>query len=152
MPESRDLVLLMPPVFISIFVHLNRIVQDINITVFLCFYHLMLLKGVDATSSVHLIATHTVTALLITGCVCISCILLLPSSLLDQLTMDKRDSDGFFSRRLVCTCKSSDSSYNSTDSSLITVDYQQRFLACIVCNKTADQAYTHMCIATLHIT
>ena len=25
-----------------------------------------------------------------------------PSSLLDQLTMDKSDGDGFFSRRLVC--------------------------------------------------
>ena len=52
-------------------------------------------------------------------------------------------------RRLVC--RSSDSSYNLTESSLITVDYQQRFLACtfFVCNKTADQAYTHTC---MHIT
>ena len=33
-----------------------------------------------------------------------------------KLSMDKRDSDGFFSRRLVC--RSSDRSYNSTDSSL----------------------------------
>ena len=51
-----------------------------------------------------------------------------PSLLLDQLTMDKRDSDGIFSRRLVC--RTSDSTCNSTDSSLITVDYKQRFLAC----------------------
>ena len=42
----------------------------------------------------------------------------LPSLLLDRLSMGKRDSDGFFSRRLVCTCRSSDRSYNSTDSSL----------------------------------
>ena len=38
----------------------------------------------------------------------------------------------------------SDSSYNSTDSSLVTVDDQQSFIACdFVCSKTADQAYTH---------
>ena len=42
--------------------------------------------------------------------------------------MDKGDSNGFFSRRLVC--RSSDSSYNLTESSLIMVDYQQHFLAC----------------------
>ena len=36
----------------------------------------------------------------------------LPSLLLDELSMDKRDNDDFFSRRLVC--RSSDSSYNST--------------------------------------
>ena len=68
------------------------------------------------------------------------------SLLFDQLIMDKRDSDGFFSRLvnvyvglvIVWT-------YNLTDSSLIIVDYQRRFLACtfFVCNKTADQAYTH---------
>ena len=54
-----------------------------------------------------------------------------------------RDSDGFFfSSRLVCM--TSDSSYNSTDSSLVTVDYQQSFMACdLVCSKSADQAYTH---------
>ena len=40
----------------------------------------------------------------------------LPSSLLDWLSMDKSDSDGFFSSRLVC--RTSDRSYNSTDSSL----------------------------------
>ena len=38
----------------------------------------------------------------------------LPSSLLDKLSMDKRDSNGFFSRRLVC--RPSDRSYNSTNS------------------------------------
>ena len=62
----------------------------------------------------------------------------LPSSLLGQLLMDKRDSDGFFSSRLVC--RTSDSSYNSTDSSLVTIDYQQSFMASdfFVCNKTAN--------------
>ena len=55
----------------------------------------------------------------------------LPSSLLDELSMDKRDSDGFFSRRLAC--RTNDRSYNSTDSSLVTVDYQQCFLACFLC-------------------
>ena len=51
----------------------------------------------------------------------------LPSSLLDELSMDKRDSDGFFSNRIVC--RTSDSSHNSTDLSLVEVDYQLRFLA-----------------------
>ena len=37
-------------------------------------------------------------------------------------------SDGSFSRRPVC--RTNDSSYNLTDSSLVTVDYQQHFLAC----------------------
>ena len=46
-----------------------------------------------------------------------------PSSLLDKLLVDSRDSDGFFSRKLVC--RSSDSSYNSIDKLLIIVDYQQ---------------------------
>ena len=46
----------------------------------------------------------------------------LPSSLLDELSVNKTDSDDFFSRRLLCS--SSDSSYKSTDSSLDTVDYQ----------------------------
>ena len=40
--------------------------------------------------------------------------------------MDKSDSDGFFSKRLRCTTNYR--SYNSTDSSLITVD-SERFLA-----------------------
>ena len=46
--------------------------------------------------------------------------------LLIELSMNKRDSDGFFSRRLVCT--TSDSSYKSTDSSLVTLYYQLCFL------------------------
>ena len=45
------------------------------------------------------------------------------TSLLDELSMDKRDSDGFFSRRLAY--RTNDRSYNSTDSSLVTVDYQE---------------------------
>ena len=66
---------------------------------------------------------------------------LLPSLLLDKFSMDKRDSDGFFSRRLVC--RRSDSSYNSTDSSLVTVEYQLCFLRLtfFVCTKSADLAY-----------
>ena len=36
--------------------------------------------------------------------------------------------DGFISSRLVC--RTSNSSYNWTDSSLVTVDYQQSFVAC----------------------
>ena len=69
----------------------------------------------------------------------------LSSSLLDELSMDKRDSDGFFSRRLVC--KSSDRSYNLTDSSLVIVNYQLRFLpwTFFVCTKSADLAYTWYC-------
>ena len=51
----------------------------------------------------------------------------LSSSLLGELSMDKRDNDHFISRRLVCI--SSDSSYNSSDSSLVTVGYQLRCLA-----------------------
>ena len=50
--------------------------------------------------------------------------------------MDKSDSDGFFSKRL--GCRTNDRSYNSTDSSLITVD-SERFLA-FLANATADQA------------
>ena len=49
----------------------------------------------------------------------------LPSSLLKGLLMDKRDNDGFFSRRLAC--RTNNRSYNLTDSSLVTVDYQQCF-------------------------
>ena len=47
----------------------------------------------------------------------------LPSLLFGQLSVDKWDSDGFFLSGLMC--RTSDSSYNSTDSSLVTVDYQQ---------------------------
>ena len=71
----------------------------------------------------------------------------LPSLLLDQLSEDKRDSDGFFSCRLVC--RTSDSSYNSTDSSLVT-DYKQTFMACD-CSKTADKAYRHTYMIRQHI-
>ena len=50
----------------------------------------------------------------------------LPSLLLGQLSVNKQDSDGFFSSGLVC--RTSYGSYNSTDSSLVTVDYQQSFV------------------------
>ena len=56
----------------------------------------------------------------------------------------KRDSDGFFSRRLAC--RSNDRSHNSTDSSLDqwsqSVDYQESFsVGFLLC--TADQARAH---------
>ena len=54
----------------------------------------------------------------------------LPSPLFDELSMDKRDSDSFFSRRLAC--RTSDWSYNLTDSSLVTVDYQQCFFVFLI--------------------
>ncbi len=41
--------------------------------------------------------------------------------------IDKRDSDGFFSNRIVC--RASDRSYNLTDSSLVAVLNQLHFLA-----------------------
>ena len=63
----------------------------------------------------------------------------LPYSLPVKLSMDKRDSDGFFLRRLAC--RTNDWSYNSSDSSLITVDYRQSFLACFLNSKTADQVH-----------
>ena len=71
----------------------------------------------------------------------------LPSWLLGQLSVDKWDSDGFITSRLVC--RTSDNSYNSTDLSLVIVDFQQSFVASefFVCTKTADyacQAYTCM--------
>ena len=65
----------------------------------------------------------------------------LPSLFLDELTMDKRDSGCFFSKRLAC--RTNDRSYNLTDSTLVTVDYQQRFLALCMCSKT-DQACAHV--------
>ena len=53
------------------------------------------------------------------------CWIPLPSSLLDKLSVNKRDSDGFFSRRL--PCRSSDRSYNLTDSvlNIVTVSYSR---------------------------
>ena len=66
--------------------------------------------------------------------------------------MNKIDSDGSFSRRLVC--RSSDRSYNSTDLSLVIVNYQTTLLALnflSVCTKSADLAYTCYMVL-LHIT
>ena len=62
-----------------------------------------------------------------------------PSSLLDELLIDERDSDGFISR--IVACSSSDSSCNLTDSSQITVGYRLRFLA-LLCTRSADLACT----------
>ena len=47
----------------------------------------------------------------------------LPFLLPDELSMDRRDNEGFFSTRLVG--RSSDSSYNTTDWSLITLKYRE---------------------------
>ena len=47
-----------------------------------------------------------------------------PSSLLDQLTINKRSSDGFFSKSLVC--RTSDSSCYLADLSLIVGDYHHQ--------------------------
>ena len=55
--------------------------------------------------------------------------------------MNNRDSDGFFSITLVCRC--SDSSYNSTDLSLIIANYQQHFLPCV--SRSADLAWHTWC-------
>ena len=68
--------------------------------------------------------------------------LLITSVLLDELSMDKRDGDGFFSTRLAC--RTNDRSCSSTDSSLVTVDYQQSLLALFL-RKTADQARAPSC-------
>ena len=71
-----------------------------------------------------------------------------PSLLLGQLSVNKRDSDGFFSSKL--ECRTSDSSYNSTDSSLVTVDYQQSFVASdfFVCKKLLIVHVRHTCTRT----
>ena len=64
----------------------------------------------------------------------------LPYSLLDELSTEKRDNDGFLSRRLAC--RTSNGSYNLIDSSLATV---QSFLALCVAWKTVDQACAWSC-------
>ena len=56
-----------------------------------------------------------------------------------RFLIDKRGSNGFISRVVVCS--SSDSSYNLTDSSLISVGYQLSFLA-LLCTRSADLVCT----------
>jgi hypothetical protein len=64
-----------------------------------------------------------------------------PFSPLDDLSVDETDSDQFISRLIVQVRRSSDSSYNSNESSLLTVDYQPLFLDFFfVCTKSADLA------------
>ena len=65
-----------------------------------------------------------------------------PSSLLDKLSMDKIDSNGSFSRRLVC--RSSDRSYNSTDL-LVIVNCQLHFLpwTIFVCTNASVNEMPH---------
>ena len=61
----------------------------------------------------------------------------LPSLLFDRLSIDKTDSDGFFSRSLVC--RSSNRSYNSTGWSLVIVNCQLSFLTWATC--TCNYSY-----------
>ena len=56
-----------------------------------------------------------------------------PSSLPGELSMDKRDSDGSFSTRIVCMA--SDRSNNTTGSSQIVAHWQRSFLAICTCYK-----------------
>jgi hypothetical protein len=57
-----------------------------------------------------------------------------PSSLPDELSMDKRDSSGFFSTRRVCTAR--DRSNKTTGSSLIVVHWQISLAYCDCANSS----------------
>ena len=80
-----------------------------------------------------------------------------PRFLTSSQIMHKRDSDGFFTRRLVC--KTSDSSYNLIDSSLVTVDLNNTsWLITTICvydvakvliKHTCSHAWPYM--VTLHV-
>ena len=57
--------------------------------------------------------------------------------------LNERDSNCFTSRRLVCTCRCSDSSYNLMDSSLVTVGSSTLLgFTFFVCTGSADLACT----------
>jgi hypothetical protein len=82
----------------------------------------------------------------------------LPSLLLDELSIDERDSDRLISSLVVC--RSSNSSCNLTDSSLLTVDCELCFLAllslCVLdlliwhaCNR--DYSSSSVAAAYLHV-
>ena len=60
-----------------------------------------------------------------------------PSSLPSELSMDKQDSNGFFSTRIVCMA--SDRSSNMTGSSQIVAHWQISFLAICICYKLLTQ-------------
>jgi hypothetical protein len=66
------------------------------------------------------------------------CVQPLPSTLPGELSMERMNISGLFSRYEVCSF--SDSCYNS---SLVTVDYQLSFLA-ILCTRSADLACMHV--------
>jgi hypothetical protein len=70
----------------------------------------------------------------------------MPSLLLYELSID---SDHFVSRLVVCRC--SDSSCNSIESSLLTVDYQLRFLAlfslCVLIHRRSADLVCYYAIA-----
>ena len=55
-----------------------------------------------------------------------------PSLLLDELSMHKRDSNGFFSTRVVC--RSSDTSHNST-TGYVAIDYKLLGFLCAACTR-----------------
>ena len=81
------------------------------------------------------------------------------SLLLDELSTYKRDSDGFFSTRVVYTCRFSYTSHNSTDSWLIAYLSITSFLALYVRylepheDQTGDVSITaYECIARGRIT
>jgi hypothetical protein len=65
------------------------------------------------------------------------CLQPLPSALSGEFSMERMNISGLFSRYKVCSF--SDRCYNSTNSSLITVGYQLRFLA-LLCARSADLA------------
>ena len=73
----------------------------------------------------------------------------LPSLLPDELSRDKRDSDGFFSTRRVCIV--SRRSNKMTSSSLIIAHWRSNFLAICVCYKllTCHCCMVHMIIILL---
>ena len=79
------------------------------------------------------------------------CLPLLPSTLPEELSMDRRNSSGFFLRRRVCTL--SDSFCRTTDLSLFSVNELLSFLAspvhsaCHVLYNIAGLAH----VVTLHI-
>ena len=70
------------------------------------------------------------------------CLSPLPFTLPEELSMDRRNSSGFFSRRRVCTL--SDSFCRTTDSSLFSVNELLSFLACPV-------AYYHVLAGLAHV-
>ena len=72
------------------------------------------------------------------------CCASLPSLLLNELSMNERDSDGFFSKRLVCG--TSDISYNLTGSSLVMANYQLSFVPCSCVQNLSCRSGEHVAL------